>query len=84
MKLPKIILSIILMLMIVYDFMLHLADQFGWSYQSWGPANLFPAGTFIWGSTNYTLFWTSYWGSAAVMSIILSILLIKGDKHERQ
>ena len=72
MKIIKII-SAILVFMIAYDFALHMCDIFRWSYAHWGPAIFFSPGTFIWGSSNYTIFWTSYWGLALILSIILTI-----------
>jgi len=76
----KIITSIILSLMIAYDFLLHLADIFGWDYSRWRPSIIFNIGEFTWGSLSYTRFWTSYWGFALIISIILTISIIKDEK----
>ena len=80
MKAPRIIISIILVLMTLYDFSLHLSDVFGVSNASWSPAVLFGAGAFYWGSTAYTGFWTTYWGIATVLAVMLVTLIIIGDE----
>lgn len=80
-KFSRYFLLILLSLMMFYDFMLHSADAMGWSYKIWGPANLFPAGSFTWGSINYTLFWTSYWGLATIIMFVLILIIILEDKQ---
>lgn len=81
MKTPKLILSIILMLMIAYDLTLHFDDVVGIGYGIFDPGQFFTEGAFYWGSIAYNIFWMTYWGIAAIISIVLVILLIKEKKH---
>jgi len=76
----KIILNIILILMIAYDFLLHLADMFKWDYSKWGPGVLFPEGSFVWGSVNYTYFWVLFWGIVLIILLIILILSLLENK----
>ena len=70
----KITISIILLLQIFYDFSLHLIELLGIQkffpyYFPYFPNRLF-----------YSIFWTSYWGVAFILSLVLTILLIKKFK----
>jgi len=50
----------------VYDWTLHLEDNFAWSVPWQRPTIV-----------SYTTFWTTYWGVATVLSLVAALLLVK-------